>query len=121
MRFQHAADAGFIERFHPKAKMIKISPFGARRCAAGTPQLAVDWHKINQGSTRSQLNQTYRILPALDRASQYITIKVQHWVQIDHAQYQVINFAKANHRPILIQRVAARTDSGIRAASEFYV
>jgi hypothetical protein len=41
MRFEHAANAGFIERLHPNAKMIEISPFSARRSAAGTPQLAI--------------------------------------------------------------------------------
>jgi hypothetical protein len=41
MRFKHAANAGFIERFYPKAKMIEISPFSARRSTAGTPQLAI--------------------------------------------------------------------------------
>jgi hypothetical protein len=125
MRFENAANAGFIEGLHPKAKMVEVSAFSARRSAAGTPQLAVDRHQINQGSTRSQLNQTYRILSTLDRASQYVTIKVKHWVQINHAQYQVINFANANHGSILIQHVAARTDSPmqrqLRGASEFYV
>ena len=114
MRLKHTANAGFIERFYPKAKMIEISPLGARRCAAGPPQFAVDRHEINQGSARSQLNQTYRILSALDRASQHITVKVKHLVQINHAQYQVINFPNPNHRSILIQHVAARTDSEIR-------
>jgi hypothetical protein len=114
MRFKRAANAGFVERFYPKAKMIEISPFSARRSAAGTPQLAVDWHKVNQGSAGPQLDQTYRLLPALDRASQHITVKVKHWVQINHAQYQVINFPNPNHRSILIQHVAARTDSEIR-------
>jgi hypothetical protein len=88
--------------------MIEISPFGARRSTAGPPQFAVDWHKINQGSACSQLNQTYRILSALDRASQHITVKVKHLVQINHAQDQVINFADANHGPILIQHAVAR-------------
>jgi hypothetical protein len=112
MRFKDGANAGFIERFYPKAKMIEISPLGARRCAAGPPQFAVDRHEINQGSARSQLNQTYRILSALDRASQHITVKVKHLVQINHAQDQVINFANANHGSILIQHAAARTGPG---------
>jgi hypothetical protein len=50
MRFKHAANAGFIERFDAKAKMIEISPFNTGRRAAGTPQLAVDRHQVNQGS-----------------------------------------------------------------------
>jgi hypothetical protein len=112
--FKRAANAGFVERFYPKAKMIEISPFSARRGAARTPQLAVDWHEVNQGSAGPQLDQTYRILPALDRASQHITVKMKHLVQINHAQYQVINFPNANHWSILIQYVAARTDSEIR-------
>jgi hypothetical protein len=92
--------------------MIEISPFGARRSAAGTPQFSVDWHKINQGSARSQLNQTYCLLSALDSASQHVTVKVKHLVQINHAQDQVINFANANHGSILIQHAVARTGSG---------
>ena len=107
-RFKYAADAGFIERFYPKAKMIEISPFNAWRRAAGTPQLAVDWHEVNQGSARPQLDQTNRILSALDRASEHITVKVQHSVQIGDTQYQVINVANANHASILIENIAAR-------------
>jgi len=108
MRFKHAANAGFIERFHPKAKMVKISPFNAWRRAAGTPQLAVDWHKVNQGSAGPQLDQTNRILSALDRASEHITVKVKHSVQIGDTQYQMINVANANHGSILIENFAAR-------------
>src|SRR6266403_1406009 len=108
MRFEHAANAGFIERFYPKAKMIEISPFNARRRAAGSPQLAVDRHEVNQGSAGPQLDQTNRILSALDRASKHITVKAQHSVQIEHTQYQVINFANTNHGSILIQNFAAR-------------
>jgi hypothetical protein len=108
MRFKHAANAGFIERFYPKAKMIKISPFNAWRRAAGSPQLAADRHKVNQGSAGPQLDQTNRILSALDRASKHITVKVKHSVQIEDTQYQVVNFANANHGPILIENFATR-------------
>jgi hypothetical protein len=101
MRFEHAANAGFIERFYPKAKMIEISPFNAWRRAAGTPQLAVDRHKVNQGSAGPQLDQTNRILSALDRASKHITVKVEHSVQIQDSQYQVINIANANHGSLI--------------------
>jgi hypothetical protein len=97
MRLERAANAGFIERFYPKAKMIKISPFNAWRRAAGTPQLAVDWHKVNQGSASPQLDQPNRILSALDRASKHITVKVKHSVQIQDTQYQVIKIANAHH------------------------
>jgi hypothetical protein len=117
MRFKHAANPGYIERFHPEAEMINISPVNARRSAAGTPQLALHRHQVNQGSTRSQLHQTYGVLSAFDRASQHITVKVKHSIQINHAQYQVINFANANHNPIVIQHDAVRTDSDIRVAS----
>jgi hypothetical protein len=108
VRFKHAANTGFVERLYPKAKVIKIAAFNAWRRAACTPQLAVDRHKVNQRSAGPQLDQTYRILSALDRASKHITVKVKHSVQIDYAQYQVINFANANHRSILIENVAAR-------------
>src|SRR5712671_101780 len=104
MRFEHAANAGFIERFYPKAKMIEISPFNARRRAAGSPQLAVDRHEVNQGSAGPQLDQTNRILSALDGASKHITVKVEHSVQIGDTQDQMINIANANHAPILIEK-----------------
>jgi hypothetical protein len=108
MRLKFAANGGLVERFHAKAKVIKISPFNAWRRAAGTPQLAVDWHKVNQGSAGPQLDQTYRLLSALDRASKHIAVKVEHSVQVDDAQYQVINIADANHGSILIENLAAR-------------
>jgi isoquinoline 1-oxidoreductase subunit alpha len=108
MRFERAANASFIERFYPKAKMIKISTFNARRRAAGTPQLAVDRHKVNQRSAGPQLDQANRILSALDRASKHITVKAKHCVQIENTQYQVINIANANHGSILLENLAAR-------------
>jgi hypothetical protein len=48
--------------------MIKISPFNAGRRAAGAPQLAFDGHQVNQGPASPQLDETYGILSALDRA-----------------------------------------------------
>jgi hypothetical protein len=107
MRFKHAPNTGFVERLYPKAKMIKIAALNAWRRATRSPQLAPDRHKVNQGSASAQLDETYRILSALNRASKHITIKVKHSVQIDDAQYQVINVANANHRSILIENVAA--------------
>jgi len=100
MRFKHAANTDFVERLYPKAKVIKIAAFNAWRRATSSPQLAPDRHKVNQGSASAQLDETYRILSALDRASKQITVKVKHCVQIDDAQYQVINFANANHGPL---------------------
>jgi hypothetical protein len=43
-------------------------------------------------------------LSALDRASQHITVKVKHCVQIGDTQHQVINIANANHGTILIEK-----------------
>jgi hypothetical protein len=68
-RLKLHANTGCVERLYPKAKVIEVSPFNAWRRAAGTPQLAIDWHKVNQGSAGPQLDQAYRILSALDRAS----------------------------------------------------
>jgi hypothetical protein len=107
MRFKHAANTGFVERIYPKAKVIQIAALNAWRRATSSPQCAPDRHKVNQGSASPQLDETYRILSALERASKHITVKVKHSVQIDYAQYQVINFANANHRSILIDNVAA--------------
>src|SRR5450755_2272558 len=93
MRLKFAANGGLVERFYSKAKVIKIFPFNAWGRAASTSQLAVDWHKVNQRSAGPQLHQTYRLLSALDRASKHITVKVEHSVQMDDAQYQMINIA----------------------------
>src|SRR6267378_1690512 len=122
MRFEHAANAGFIERFYPKAKMIKISPFNARRRAAGTPQLALDGHKVDQRSAGPQLDQTNRILSALDRTPKHLTVKVKHCVQIEDTQYQVINIANANNASILLGKRRTRNfffqaEDGIRDTS----
>ena len=108
MRLKFAANGGLVERFYSKAKVIKIFPFNAWGRAASTSQLAVDWHKVNQRSAGPQLHQTYRLLSALDRASKHITVKVEHSVQMDDAQYQMINIANANHASILIESIAAR-------------
>ena len=109
MRLKFAANGGLVERFYSKAKVIKISPFNAWRRATGPSQLAVNWHKVNQRSAGPQLHQTYGILSALDRTSQHIAIKVKHADQIHDAQYQVINFANANHASIIIESIAARS------------
>jgi hypothetical protein len=79
MRFEYAANAGFVERLYPKAKVIEVSPLNSRLSTTRTPQLTVDRHKINEGSAGPELHQTYRILSALDSAPQHIAIKVKHW------------------------------------------
>jgi hypothetical protein len=113
MRFKHAANTAFVERLYPKAKVIKVAAFKAGRRATSPPRLAPDRHKVNQGSASPKLDETYRILSALDRASKHITVKVKHSVQIDHAQHQVINFANANHRSILVENVVTRSIRGV--------
>jgi hypothetical protein len=57
MRLKLPANVICVERFYSKAKMIKISPFNARRSATRPPQLAVEWHKVNQRSAGPKLDQ----------------------------------------------------------------
>jgi hypothetical protein len=97
LRLEFPANACRVERFHPEANMIQVAAFRARRSAAGTPQLAIDRHKINQGPAGPKLDQPYRILSPLDRATEHVAIEMKHRVYIDDTQHQVINFANADH------------------------
>jgi hypothetical protein len=77
--------------------VVHITPLFAWRCAAGAAKLTVDWYKIKNRSSSAQLDQSYLILAALDRASKRVAVEAKHPVQINDAQHKVIDFANAHH------------------------
>jgi len=52
-----AANACFVERFYPKAKVIQIACFSCRRRAASSAEFAAYGHEIKERSASTQLNQ----------------------------------------------------------------
>jgi len=85
MRLQMVANTRLIEWLYPKAEVIQVSPFCAWRCAADSPKFAIDWHEINDGSARAQLNQAYVASMSLDRTAKRAAVEAQHFFEVDNA------------------------------------
>ena len=98
MGFQMGADAGFIERFYTQAEMIQIACLFSGRRTTGTAEFAVDWHQVNEGLTGTKLDQTNFVAPALDRAAEDVAVEVQHAIEADHPEHQMVDFANRDHR-----------------------
>ena len=96
--FEMAMHAGLVKRVYPKAEMIEVPSFLSRCCAAGFAELAIYRHEIDDRSARSQLNQADLVLASLDRASKNLAVEAKHPVDVDNAQYKVIDFADTDHR-----------------------
>ena len=92
-----ATNARFIKRVYPQAEMIQVASFLSGRCTAGSAEFAVYGHEIDDRSASSQLNQADLVLASLDRASENSAVETKHAVDVDDAQYKVIDFADADH------------------------
>jgi len=93
-----AANARFVESFHPKTEVIQVARFLSRRCAAGSAELAIHGHEINDGSAGTQLNQANFVLASLQRASESAAVEAKHAVEVGNAQYKMVDFANTDHR-----------------------
>jgi hypothetical protein len=93
-----ATKARLVERLYSKAEVVQIAALLARCDPAGAPELAIYWHKIEQGPAGAKLDQSERILAALDRAAERFAVEAKRPVEIDDAQDEVIDFANADHR-----------------------
>jgi len=66
--------------------------------AARPPKLALQRHEINDRSAGSQLNQANLVLASLDGTSENSAVEAKHVVGVDDAQYEMVDFANADHR-----------------------
>ena len=86
-----------IEWINTKAEMIDISPFLARSGTPFLPKHPVDRDKVHHRSSRAKLDQANLVAPALDRAPERSDVKLDHGLQINDTQHQVIDFANVDH------------------------
>ncbi len=93
-----AANARFVEWFYPETEVIQVACFLARCCAAGSAEFAIHGHEINDRSASAQLNQANFVLASLYRTSESAAVKAKHAVEVDNAQYQMVDFADLDHR-----------------------
>jgi len=98
-RPQMAANFGFVEWFQSKAEVIQVARLLSWRRATSSAKLAVHGNKIDDRPAGAQLDQANCVLSFLNRTAEPITIEAEHAIQIDNAQYQVIDFADVDHRP----------------------
>ena len=92
------ANARFVERFHPEAEVIQVACFPSWRCAASSAEFAIHGHEINDRSPRAKLNQANFVLASLYRTSENATVEAKHAVEVDNAQYKMVDFANTDHR-----------------------
>jgi hypothetical protein len=78
--------------------MIQIACLFSGRRTTGPAELAVDWHQVNEGLTGTKLDQANFVAPALDRAAEDVAVEVQHAIEADHPENQMVDFANRDHR-----------------------
>jgi len=62
---QMAANARFVEWFHPETEVIQVACFLSWRRTAGSAEFAIHGHEINDRSASAQLNQANFVLAPL--------------------------------------------------------
>jgi hypothetical protein len=93
-----AANARFVEWFHPETEVIQVARFLSRRGTAGSAEFAIHGHEINDRSAGAQLNQANFVLASLHRTSESAAVEAKHAVEVDNAQYEMVDFANTDHR-----------------------
>ena len=87
----------FVKRLHTQAEMVQVPSLLARRSTTSPSKLAVDGHQVNERASGAQLDQTNFILAALHRATERGAIEVQHRLQVDDAQNEMVDVEEAEH------------------------
>jgi hypothetical protein len=93
-----AANARFVEWFYPETEVIQVACVLSWRCAAGSAEFAIHGHEINDRSASAQLNQANFVLASLYRTSESAAVEAKHAVEVDNAQYKMVDFANSDHR-----------------------
>jgi hypothetical protein len=81
----------FVERLDPQAEVVHVSALLAGCGSAGTPELPVDRHQVNEGTAGAELNETDLFLAPLNSATEGVAVEPHHLLQIDDAENQVID------------------------------
>ena len=92
-----AANGSFIEGFDAKAEIIEIAALLSGRRPASALELSGNGNKVKQRAAGAQLNQANRILPPLDGATEHVTIKAKHLVEVDNTQHKMVDFTNVDH------------------------
>jgi hypothetical protein len=88
---------GSPKRVYPKAEVIQVAGFLSRCRAACSAEFALHRHEIDDRLARSQLNQADLVLASLNRTSENSAVEAKHAVDVDNAQYKMVDFANADH------------------------
>jgi hypothetical protein len=91
------ADRGFVQRLDAKTEVVEVASLPAGRRAAGPAELSVDRHEVDERVAGAQLDQAEILLAPLDRASERIAIEMQHALQIDDAQHEMVEGEETEH------------------------
>ena len=78
--------------------MIEVACFFSRRCAAGFSEFAIYGYEINDRPASAQLDQAKVVLASLHHTSERTAVEAEHAVEIDNAQYKMVDFANTDHR-----------------------
>ncbi len=81
--------------------MVQVAPFASGRCAAGAAEFTVDGNEIHERSACAELYEPDIILAPLDAAAEYVTIELEHAIEIAHTKHDMVDLPDANaHSPI---------------------
>jgi hypothetical protein len=93
-----SANARFVEWFYPETEVIQVACFFSWRRAASSAEIAIHRHEVNDRPASAKLHQANFVLASLYRTSESTAIEAKHTVEVDNAQYKMVDFANSDHR-----------------------
>jgi len=92
-----AADLLLIEHFDAYAKMIEVAAFLSGRRTARASEFPADRNQVDKGTSRTELDKSYGLLPLFDGAPEDLAVEAKHLVEVDNTKYQMIDVPYADH------------------------
>src|SRR5205085_1967172 len=94
---------------HAKGDVIDVAAFLTRCRSAGTAQLAVDRHQIDQRGSNAQLIKSDRFLLPFPPRAEHVDVEIGDLLEIGHAEDDVIDGRNVDH-----WRSSAATPASVR-------
>ena len=97
MERQLCAQCPLVKRIDPQTEVVQVAPFRAGRGTTGTPELSSDGHEVNERTAGAKLNQADFILAPFHSAAECIAVEMQHFLQVNDAEHEVIDVEETKH------------------------
>jgi hypothetical protein len=90
-------DGRFVKRLYTQAEVVQVPCLPTRRSTTSLPELAADGNQVDERTSRTQLDQANFILAPLNCATERVAVEVQHRLQVDDAENEMIDVEEAEH------------------------